>query len=102
MSVTRLRWPDGRGWFTDSDLDRAPVDVDPDADLDRNPRRGDDTVDTPGIYGMGRFAARAGDVIDVTDPATVDHYVSRGWERVEDADTDYGQDTDTDDTDADP
>jgi len=93
MSVTTLRWPDDRDRFTDTNLDRAPVDIDPDDRPTRNPHTGTETADTPGIDHMGRFTAHGGDVVDVIDPATVDHYLNRGWEQVENDDTDQTTDS---------
>jgi hypothetical protein len=77
-----LRWPDGRGHFRDQDAARVQgvVDVD-DAPLNVAP----------------------GDVINVSDPETVDHYLSRGFERVEPSDQDSEDDADAsadDDTDS--
>lgn len=85
MPVTTLRWPDGRGGgFTDSNLNRAPVAaaVD-DNDTDRNPWRGQEPVETPGLDSVGRFVAAAGDTVNVNDPDVVDHYLDRGWECVD-------------------
>jgi hypothetical protein len=83
VAPTTLRWPEGRGKFIDQDLDRAPLDLDPDAAPDRNPARGEDDLDTLGFDSSGRFAAKPGTVVDVTDPDTVDQYTARGWEVVE-------------------
>lgn len=83
MAPTTLRWPEGRGTFTDPNLDRAPLDLDPDAAPDRNPFRGADDLDTLGVDSTGRFAAKPGAVVDVSDSDTVDQYTARGWEVVE-------------------
>lgn len=56
--MTTLRWPDGRGHFVDRDSDRAP---------------GDGVLDVP-----------PGGTVDVDDTDTVDHYLTRGFERVDD------------------
>lgn len=73
----------------DAEVDDATAaSVTADMPLDRNPHRNPETAETPGTDSVGRFAARGGDVIDVTDPSTVDHYVSCGCERVQDNDTD--------------
>lgn len=55
--MTTLRWPDGRGRFVDRNSDRTPVD----GNLDIGP----------------------GQTVDVEDPETVDHYLDRGFVRVD-------------------
>jgi len=83
VAPTTLRWPEGRGSYVDQNLDRAPLDLDPDAAPDRNPRRGTDDSDPLGVDTLGRFFAKPGAVVDVTDPDTVEEYTARGWEVVE-------------------
>lgn len=73
--MTTLRWPDGRGRFVDRDTDRTPDDVD--------------------ILSIG-----PGATVEVDDQETVDHYLARGFEAVDDGDSD-GSDTDGDGFDAD-
>lgn len=59
-----LKWPDGRGVFRDHDQSRVAGVVGREAD------------DVP-------LTVRPGDVIDVSDPETVDHYLDRGFENAE-------------------
>lgn len=64
--MTTLRWPDGRGRFRDTNTDRTPGDVN--------------------VLEVG-----PGVTIDIDDDDVVEHYLGRGFERVDD-----GSDTDSD------
>ena len=64
--TTTLRWPDGRGGFVDRDPERAPGDV---------PVR-----------------VSPGETVDVDDKDTVDHYLNRGFVRVDSNAADGGAD----------
>lgn len=77
--MATLRWPDGRGRFVDRDADRCPGDA--------------------------PLTVRSGETVDVDDSDVVEHYLDRGFERVDDgaddADSDDTADADTvDDSDA--
>jgi len=77
--MAELRWPDHRGRFVDQDPDRVQA-VD-----------GDD-ADPP-------MVVRPGDVISADDSDIVDHYIGRGFDRVDDDSDDAGGpdgDADTD------
>lgn len=64
----KLKWPDDRGDFVDTDPSRETV---PD--------------------GVGRVTFKPGDVIEVEDADTADHYLDRGWTDVsEDDDVEVG------------
>lgn len=56
--MTTLRWPDGRGRFRDADSDRTPD-------------------------GFDALEVGPGTTVDVDDPDTVEHYLDRGFERVD-------------------
>jgi len=82
--MAELRWPDHRGRFVDHDPDRVQA-VD-----------GDDASPP--------MVVRPGDVISADDSEVVDHYIGRGFDRVDDDSDDAGGpdgDADTDDEQAD-